>query len=239
MFHELYATGRPWQSSYWLSPVQKLIARGLLKLSSDAIAPTELYRDWLLHRSSGARISCMPVFSNVGEPDCETPPCGRAAVAVVFGLSGVENRLFGLYRRDVERVITTMGIEKIFDIGPRSFSIPSYLAGVPVISKGALPPLGVSELLQHARFGFVAYPFDVLAKSGVFAAYAAHGIIPIVFPARRGAFDGLEAERHFLDGLRMDAAVDADVLALIQNQLLAWYASHSLQVQARFLERSI
>ena len=28
------------------------------------------------------------------------------------------------------------------------------------------------ELLQHARFRFVAYPVDVLGKSGVFAAYA-------------------------------------------------------------------
>jgi hypothetical protein len=239
IFHELYATGRPWQSSYWLSPLQKLIARGILKLSSDAIAPTELYRDWLLHRSSGARISCMPVFSNVGEPSCQRPPCARAAAAVIFGLAGVEDRLFGLYRADVEHVISTMAIEKIFDIGPRFSPTPSSLAGVPVFSKGALPPLAVSELLQHARFGFIAYPFDALAKSGVFAAYAAHGLIPIIFPGRRGSFDGLEAGRHFLDGLRIDAAVNADGLALIQRHLSAWYASHSLQVQASLLERSI
>ena len=31
IFHELYATGRPWQSAFWLSPLQKQIARSILK----------------------------------------------------------------------------------------------------------------------------------------------------------------------------------------------------------------
>src|SRR5215813_3458376 len=44
IFHELYATGRPWQSSCWLSPLQKQIARSILNLSSLAITPTDLYR---------------------------------------------------------------------------------------------------------------------------------------------------------------------------------------------------
>src|SRR4051794_15255455 len=42
IFHELYATGRPWQSAFWLSQVQKQIARSILSLSSAAITPTHL-----------------------------------------------------------------------------------------------------------------------------------------------------------------------------------------------------
>src|SRR5262249_9681353 len=128
---------------------------------------------------------------------------------------------------------------KIFDIGPRSSPIPASLAGVPVISMGALPLLGVSEVLQRARFGLLAYPFDVLGKSGVFAAYAAHGTIPIVFPERRGSFDGLEAGVHFLDALNPEMHMKDQKLALIQTQLGSWYASHSLQVQAGALERFV
>jgi hypothetical protein len=241
IFHELYATGRPWQSSFWLSPLQKHIARSILNLSSAAITPTDLYRNRLSEWRDGnaIEITPMPVFSNVGEPGCGPAPCARTAAAVVFGLAGVENVIFGSHRAEIERIISALGIEKIFDIGPRFSATPHTLAGAPVISKGALPQGAVSELLQRARFGFVAYPLDFIGKSGVFAAYAAHGVVPIVLSDTRGAFDGLHPDRHFLDGLRLGTGAGAEDLASIQRKLFAWYTSHSVKVQAEFLANSI
>jgi len=241
IFHELYATGRPWQSSFWLCQAQKRIARSILNLSSAAITPTNTVMERLLHwhSRSGAEIRCMPVFSNVGETGCGSLPRARAATAVVLGLAGVEVRLYGIYRPQIERCVVAMGIEKILDIGPRFSSVPSSLEGVPVISKGILPQAAVSKLLGDARFGFVAYPLDFIAKSGVFAAYAANGVVPIVFSEKRGPFDGLEAGRHFLDGFQLEASASEDRLASIQHELSAWYASHCLEVQAGLLERFI
>jgi hypothetical protein len=241
IFHELYATGRPWQSAFWLSPLQKQIVRSILNLSSAAITPTDLYRERLSkwRDGSAARITAMPVFSNVGEAGCGLAPCTRTATAVVFGLAGVEDRLFSIYRRDMERIVAALGIEKVFDVGPRFSSVPDTLAGEPVISKGVLPQAAVSELLQRARFGFVAYPLDFIGKSGVFAAYAAHGVVPIVLSQKQGAFDGLQPSEHFLDGLRLRRRVSAEHLASIQKKLFSWYTSHSLKVQADFLVDSI
>jgi len=239
IFHELYATGRPWQSSFWLSPIQISIARSILDLSSEVITPTEIFRDRLLEWSRGSQIRPLPVFSNVGEAGCASPPAARAASAIVFGLGGVENRIFGLYRERVERIVETMGIEEIIDIGPRFSSLPTTVAKAPVISKGVLQRDRVSDVLAHARFGFVAYPFDVLGKSGVFAAYAANGIIPVVFADRHRSYDGLEAGRHFLDGLRLETKLDANHLAGIQRRLFDWYESHSLPAQARFIAQAI
>ena len=239
IFHELYATGRPWQSSYWLCPVQKLIARSILNLSSEVITPTTLFRRRLLDWNGDAHVRCAPVFSNIGEPGCGLPPGARGATAVVFGLAGVETRMFGLYRSEIERVVRMLEIKELIDVGPRNFPVPGTLAGVPLISKGNLPQHEVSELLQQARFGFVAYPLDVLGKSGAFAAYAAHGAVPVVFPDRRGSFDGLEAGEHFLDGLRLQTGISTGVLALIQRQLFTWYTSHSLQVQACFIQEIV
>ena len=108
-----------------------------------------------------------------------------------------------------------------------------------MISKGALPRDRVSDLLAQARFGFVAYPFDVLGKSGVFAAYAANGVIPVVFADRFRSYDDLEAGVHFLDGLRLETSLDADRLAGIQRRLFNWYESHSLPVQAGFIAQAI
>jgi hypothetical protein len=238
IFHELYATGRPWQSAFWLSPLQKHIARGILNLSSAAITPTDLYSKRLSEwrDGNGIKITRMPVFSNVGEPGCGPAPCARTAAAVVFGLSGgVENYVFGIYRSEIERIISALGIEKIFDVGPRLSAIPRTLAGAPVISKGVLPQGAVSELLQRARFGFIAYPLDRMGKSGVFAAYAAHGVVPIVLSEKQGAADGLQPARHFLDGLRLETGAGAQDLAVIQRELFTWYKSHSLNVQAAFI----
>jgi Glycosyl transferase 4-like domain len=241
IFHELYATGRPWQRSFWVSPFQKNTARNILKLSSAAITPTDLYKKRLSEWRDGdaTEITAMPVFSNMGEPGCGPAPCARTAAAVVFGLAGVEDYIFGIYRSEIERIISTLGIEKIFDVGPRLSAMPGTLAGVPVISKGVLPQGAVSELLQRARFGFVAYPLDFVAKSGVFAAYAAHGVVPIVLSDKQGTFDGLQPARHFLDGLRLGTSAGAEDLTSIQHQLFTWYTSHSLKVQAEFLANSI
>jgi hypothetical protein len=93
----------------------------------------------------------------------------------------------------------------------------------------------VSELLQCARFGLVACPIDWIGKSSVFAAYAAHGVVPIVLSDKPGAFDGLQPAQHFLDGLRLGTGAGANDLAVIQRKLFAWYTSHSLKVQADFL----
>jgi hypothetical protein len=239
IFHELYATGRPWQSSFWLSPLQKQIARSILNLSSVAITPTDLGSRLLseLRDGDSTKITTMPVFSNVGEPGCGSTPCARSAAAVVFGLPGVEDCIYGIYRSEIEHIISALGIEKIFDVGPRLSSMPRTLAGAPVISKGVLPQDAVSDLLQRARFGLVAYPLDLIGKSGVFAAYAAHGVVPIVLSDKQGAFHGLQPARHFLDGLRLGNG--AEDLASIQRKLFTWYTSHSLKVQAEFLASSI
>jgi hypothetical protein len=244
IFHELYATNRPWRSAFWLSPIQKQIARRILHLSSTAVTPTKLYSKRLLHWANGGErkvVTSLPVFSNVGEPGCGPSPCARGATAVVFGLAGVEDRLFGVYRTDVERIVSALEVEKIIDIGPRFSSLPSTLAGIPVISKGVLPQSAVSDLLQQARFGFVAYPLDVIAKSGVFAAYAAHGVVPVVLSeqSRLVSFDGVRPGQHFLDGLSLTTGVGADQLTSIQRELFNWYTLHSTRAQADFLTRSI
>jgi hypothetical protein len=244
IFHELYATNRPWRSAFWLSPMQKQIARSVLRLSSSAVTPTKLYSKRLLHWANGNQskvVTALPVFSNVGEPGCGPSPSARGATAVVFGLAGVEDRLFGIYRTEVERIVSTLEVEKIIDIGPRLSSMPGTLAGIPVISKGVLPQRAVSDLLQQARFGFVAYPVDVIGKSGVFAAYAAHGVVPIVLSeqTRLVSYDGVRPGQHFFDGRHLAERVGADHLSSIQSELFKWYASHSSRAHAEFLARSI
>jgi hypothetical protein len=234
IFHELYAIGRPWQSSFWLSPLQKKIVRSILTLSSAAITSTTLYKNRLTQFDVRIpEIVCMPVFSNIGEPGYGRPPFARPAAAVIFGLAGVEDHLYGVYRKNIERIVSIMRIDEIFDVGPRLYAVPEGLASRPVVSKGILPTQEVSDLLAKCRVGFVAYPLDFLAKSGVFAAFAAHGVVPIVFSEKAGNFDGLEPGRHFIDGLRLPSEITfEELLVTVQRNLSAWYNSHSVKIHA-------
>jgi hypothetical protein len=179
----------------------------------------------------------MPVFSNVGEKHRPLAPGARGRNAAVFGLSGVEDRLYEACRADLEAVVVSLGIDKIYDIGPRSSPVPGKLGTASVASKGMLDSDEVSKLLEDSRLGFVAYPLDVIGKSSVFAAYAAHGVIPVLFSesGRNASFDGAHPGLHFLDGHKISLSGFRDDLSTIQSRALAWYESHSSRMHANAL----
>jgi hypothetical protein len=237
IFHELYASGRPWQTAFWLSPVQQWIARNILNLSSTAVTTVTVCKHELdlWNKTNGTEINLMPVFSSIGEPRVCKQPDERENTAVIFGLAGVEDRLFGSYRNQLERIIAMMRIQRIFDVGPRRGKVPLTLAEVPLTSRGILSRSDLSDLLRETKFGFIAYPLHCIGKSSVFAAYAAHGVVPIVLSDLPQCSEGLEADRHFIDGLRLKNCHQPHAITEIQARLRTWYAGHSLAAQARFL----
>ena len=74
MFHELYASGPPWRSAFWLQGRQATIAADLAALGDVAITNTEFHARWLEQQlGQRRRVDVWPVFSNVGEPDAPAP----------------------------------------------------------------------------------------------------------------------------------------------------------------------
>src|SRR5262249_12853977 len=74
------------------------------------------------------------------------------------------------------------------------------------------------------RFGLLDYDVERLEKSGVFAAYAAHGVIPVCIGSQANPSRGLEEGRHFLR-LPLNALPD---LSAMQSNLIRWYDVHSI-----------
>ncbi len=68
IFHELYASGPPWKSAFWLEPLQKRIARTIAGASDVCIVSSELLLRQLRALAPDAEIKIHPVFSNFGEP---------------------------------------------------------------------------------------------------------------------------------------------------------------------------
>lgn len=226
-FHEIHASGPPWRSSFWLRPVQRQLAAQVARCSDALVTPLPLYREVLLPWARGKQITVMPVLSTVGEPAAATLLGGRARAVAVFGGSGVRRRAYGSFRPDLERTVQALEADEVWDIGP-TVDTPAVLQGVPVRRLGVLAPAQVSERLANARAGFVAYPPSFLSKSGIFAAYCAHRMLPVC-AWERPSQEGVPAAGEHYWNAQEPPPGEPQVIA---DAARDWYSSHSLERQA-------
>ena len=223
VFHEVWATGPPWRSSFWLSPLQRRLATAVVRLSAALATSLELYGRLVRRRAGGREVRVMPVFSTVGEPPAVPQLAGRAPRLVVFGGAGVRARAWGRELPDLAAACAELGIEEILDVGP-PLPVPARVAGIPVRPRGLLPAAEVAALLLDARAGFVAYPPGFLPKSTIFAAYCAYGVLP-VSAWRRRLLDAGPLPPFWRPGTAEDPAETA-------RRARAWYLEHTLDRQA-------
>jgi hypothetical protein len=235
IFHELFAKGKVWNSSFWLSRAQRHVTRELWCLCDFGLTNTASYfgelESW--RPEMRGRLEVMPIFSNVGEPDNVVSPNERPPHVAVFGLKGVDQLIYRDQVLDTAAVINGLGIWKVIDIGARAQPPPSHLGQAAVIPFGRLSRHCVSRHLLTCRFGLLSYDVARLGKSGVFAAYAVHGVIPICVGSNAKPGDGLEEGKHFLREPSPSAAVPN--LRAIQINLNNWYRSHSIMKQAELI----
>ena len=234
VFHELYAMGWPWQSSFWLSGLQRHVARRIARDCRFALVTREASHRWLegTRALDGKPVTVLPISSGVGEPADLPPWRARPPTLVIWGSASARSALYGERWAQVAIACQKLGVAAITDIGPPA-PAPSG-ATVAIIARGRLPAEQVSQALLNARYGLLAYPAQFLGKSSIFAAYAAHGLAPLVIDdAGTTAMDGLVAGRHFLR-LRQDAGdvVDAARLEEVAAAARAWYQSHSTAAHA-------
>jgi hypothetical protein len=223
VFHEVCAAGPPWQSSFWLRPAQRRLA-AVLTRRSDALATTlDVYAGLLRPWAGGREIAVLPVFSTVGEP-AAVPPFGeRARRIVVFGGAGVRGRAYGPFLPALARAAQALAAEEILDVGP-PLPLPGRAGNVPIRPLGVLAAGEVSAILLAAAAGFLAYPPDFLPKSTIFAAYCAHGTLPVCAWNRAG--------EPSLDGAPIPLWRGEGDPAPFAAAAHGWYGGHSLRSQA-------
>lgn len=222
-FHELYAIGPPWTSSFWLSPFQRHVARRLAELSDFWITNREGSAQWLRRFAADKPHAVLPVFSNVGES--ASPATVRAPRIVVFGSAGLRQKTYQAAGRELFAWAKRASLE-IHDIGPpiTAAGFSTALHSMGVIQHGALDGNDVDLLMREALYGVVAYPVEYAAKSGVFAAYAAHGICPLLISENYAQADGLVAGRHYQPGVL--SAEDHLKATSIGRAAWDWYQPH-------------
>jgi hypothetical protein len=229
VFHELYATGRPWQSAFWLSGVQQHVATRLARHCDGALLTRAANRAWLEATGalSGKPVTVLPISSNVGEPVELRPFAARAARLVVWGSAAARATAYGAHWQRVRAACRELGVTEVVDIGP-PVELPRA-PGLPIEPRGRLEQAALSDVLLGARFGLVVYPAAFLAKSSTFAAFAAHGVAPIVLDEQRTPeMDGLAAGRTHLVVEQPAAAAPQDVARGAHG----WYAGHDTAAHA-------
>lgn len=230
IFHELYAFGSPFSRAFWYHPFQKQVARRLARASSFLITSRFEYLRWLVAQVGNIPHLVAPVFSNVGE--CEQLGLWNGARAVVFGSGEVRRRF---YDRHLQKVVAWAGKARIeiHDVGPvPSARLVDSMRDAGIVIHGEVPSKEAGEILRGAGWGLIAYEPAFLAKSSIFAAYAAHGLCPLVFSRKSEPADGLLPGVHYLNTTHLadiDFRVKPDRVA---REVFGWYQTHNLAVQS-------
>jgi hypothetical protein len=226
VFHALFASGLPWRSSFWLSPIQKQLSARLRRLSDAAVAlgAEDAARLTRWHPQGRERLASLSVTSTVGEPADPAPLAVRAPRMVVFGREATRARAYGPQRRELARACRALGIEEILDIGPW-LALPR-LDGISVRALGPLPAGEVSAAMAGSLAGFFSYPNQDLVKSSVLACYLAHGALAVTGGRYRRCEDGPVAGLHYWLVQAGAAAPDTEQRQRLASSGLAWYRAH-------------
>jgi hypothetical protein len=234
-FHELYAFGPPWTSSFWLSPVQRHIARCLAEMSDFWMTNQEASAQWLRRFAGGKPHAVLPVFSSMGEAPKFSPE--RMQKIVVFGSAGLRQATYNAAGDALFLWARRESLE-VHDVGPliEDAGVSELLRGHQVVQHGRLEANEVSRLLEDAMFGIVAYPVHCVTKSSVFAAYCAHGVCPVWISQNHGQADGLVAGQHYLSGVPSQSVEPAMAMSIGQAAW-GWYQPHRVACHVETLKR--
>lgn len=239
VFHELYATGPIWRSSFWTAWPQREIARRIARLSDAAFVTSQTGQETLARLRPDLGATVLPVFSNIGELPDPAPLHLRGDAAIVFGSAGPRRRAYEALAPlgpEFGQSLRRMGVARIIDIGGGAVA-PQQLGGLPVEPRGILPAPEVSDLLAQARVGLLAYSSHVITKSGIFAAYLAHGVLAVNAPMGGALPSDLRAGREFARPQDIAApGFDPEAVARTGHR---WYQARGLEQTAAQIARSL
>lgn len=233
MFHELYATGPFWKSAFWLSGIQKGLAGKIAEISdlvlSNRQRNADIIQSWKVPLKKGVFV--MPVFSNIGEPVHIPYLKERKNRMVLFG--NHRERIWNCpeSREKLFKACEILGLDEIYDVGSRIKKKLTARNGLRIQQTGERDHRDISKIFLESRAGFLDYPRGNLAKSGVFAAYCSHGLLPVNGRRILDA-DGLKENRHYLVIEHQNKKPPLDKQQDIAKNAYDWYQTHTISKQA-------
>lgn len=228
-FHELFAASKiPWKSSFYLQKYQKFLFFRLSKIADYAITSGHAFES---HFTS--QVFKFPVFSNIPVPTILFPFEMRNDYAVVWGNLETKRKAYCLLEKYYEHIRLHWKWTKIIDIGV--LDPEPHIMPVPIIYLGFLSDIEISCTLSSCKYGILtAYSPDYFSKSGIFAAYASHGLAVLSAPSKEDYFaslDGLSEAIHF----QKINKEDYQPPSFLSSNLNTWYEEHDLAKHVKLI----
>ena len=241
-FHELYASGPPWKSEFWLRPFQVKIARDVIDLSDACFVSNEIIEREIRRHNPQKRVRLVPVMSGFGEPQLTDFTTASPKRWVICGATTLLTRSLLSFERIQHLIPAPFFPNHLAVIGGRDTKstreiVERLAREVPGLTCHYHPEVSAEEashLLTHASFSWLDYfgksemcPGMVL-KSSVFAACNSHGVVTIF--SHREEVLALGRERFpgpwFLtpQGARFP---DPAGLSEVREKIYSWYWTHA------------
>ncbi|MEL7332604.1 MAG: hypothetical protein AAFN12_10155, partial [Cyanobacteria bacterium J06560_2] len=182
------------------NPIQGRLSRELAKDADVVLTNNEAFQQTLVGWRCDGTVHCMPNFATIGEPDRVLPLAERDRAIVVFG-STDRRRVYQSNLPKLKEICQQLKIDTLYDVGrPFEWDAES-LAAVKVVSTGMVSDSEASDLMSRSFAGVFDYhrfPRN-LGKSTVYAAYCAHGLVPICNGRFLRPQDSTVANEHYVD----------------------------------------
>jgi hypothetical protein len=104
-----------------------------------------------------------------------------------------------------------------------------------LVKEGPQSAENVRSLSAESRAFFLTYFDGYFAKSSVFAAYCANGLLPILPCENHSHLDGLRTGEHYLSFSELSIGPTEAQMQRIAEAARQWYAGHSLSETAATL----
>jgi len=239
IFHELYASGPPWTSAFWLRPVQIYLAKAVARLSEPCIVSSDNFFSELKRMVPDARIQLHPVPSGLEEPSLTLTQIANRDPHrwMIVGGTALVERSLRSHRRLMHRIPDSIAPRILFVLGGNENPVTrSLLVDLAVQSdyRPRISATDASEILKTCSFAWFDYfvrhdvETSIILKSSAFAAACAHGVIP-VFPHCGSAVlvDGDHLPGPFFVETDRCEIPDAPGRAKIAADIYAWYQRHA------------
>jgi len=193
VFHELYASRSSWrQSAFWLRPLQVRVACSVAAHSDVCIVSSEVASQQLTRLAPKTRISVHPVFSNFGEPTLSSAEITQRDPHrwIICGGTELVERSLRSFLAIASLIPERFAPHDLYVVGGIDNSeVRQILEREKSVRTNYYPQVEASVasgLLAEAAFGWLDYfhqptmPMPLILKSTAFAAYCAHGVIPVL-----------------------------------------------------------
>jgi hypothetical protein len=239
IFHELYASGPPWASAFWLRPLQMHLAKSVGRSSDACIVSSDNFRSELKRMVPNAKIELHPVPSGLGEPSLSPNQIADRDPHqwAIFGGTALVERSLRSFRQLLRRIPNSIAPRRLFVLGGVDNPVTRALLVDLKVDSDYRPHIAAadaSEILKTCSFGWFNYfhrpdvETSVVLKSSAFAAVCAHGLIP-VFP-HRGSAISVEGDRlpgpFFVEPDCVEIP-DGPDRAKIAADIYGWYQRHA------------